>query len=228
MQRSRRTEHGIANGLRDRTRRKCGRRSARGERVGEDRLAEKGCAKIGSRRKGSRRIETKLLAAVHVEWNSLGSCVCMSSRLYTIIICGLTLEGIEILKTEPVLIVVRFSLRILSDYQDIIRLFSGYSQDILRILSDYSQDILRILSDYSQDIIRLFSGYYQIILRILSDYSQDILRIFSDYSQDIIRLFSGYYQIIIRLFSGYSQYILRGVHSISSVVFTVYPPWCSQ
>jgi hypothetical protein len=93
----------------------------------------------------------------------------MSSRLYTIIICGLTLEGIEILKTEPVLIVVRFSLRILSDYQD---------------------------------IIRLFSGYYQIILRILSDYSQDI-----------IRLFSGYYQIIL---------------SISSVVFTLYPPWCSQ
>jgi|LakMenEpi03Aug12_release.lakeMendotaPanAssembly.Ray.scaffolds.fasta_scaffold123334_2 hypothetical protein len=35
------------------------------------------------------RLAKKLLGAVFVEWKSLGSCVCMSSRGYTIIICGL-------------------------------------------------------------------------------------------------------------------------------------------
>jgi hypothetical protein len=115
-----------------------------------------------------------LLAAVHVEWNSLGSCVCMSSRLYTIIICGLILKGIEILKTEPVLIVVRFSLVCA----------------ILRILSDSYQIVIRLLSDCYQIVIRLLSDCYQIVIRLLSDYYQDVIRIFSDYYQDILSISS--------------------------------------
>ena len=63
------------DGLRDRTR-----------RLVEDRLAKM----------VEDRLAKKLLGVVFVEWKSLGSCVCMSSRGYTIIICGLILKGIKI------------------------------------------------------------------------------------------------------------------------------------
>jgi len=58
---------------------------------------EEGWSKIGSRRRMVEdRLAKTLLGVVFVEWNSLGSCVCMSSRGYTIIICGLILKGIKI------------------------------------------------------------------------------------------------------------------------------------
>ena len=72
------------DGLRDRTR-----------RLVEDRLAKKDVEDRLAKKDVEDRLAKKLLGAVFVEWNSLGSCVCMSSRGYTIIICGLLLKGIK-------------------------------------------------------------------------------------------------------------------------------------
>ena len=71
------------DGLRDRTR-----------RLVEDQLAKKVEDRLAKMVED--RLAKKLLGAVFVEWKSLGSCVCMSSRGYTIIICGLILKGNKI------------------------------------------------------------------------------------------------------------------------------------
>ena len=102
-----------------------------------------------------------------------------------IIICGLILKGIEILKTEPVLIVVRFSL-----VCAILRILSDSYQIVIRLLSDCYQIVIRLLSDCYQIVIRLLSDCYQIVIRLSSDYYQDVIRIFSDYYQDILSISS--------------------------------------
>jgi len=156
----------------------------------------------------------------------------MSSRGYTIIICGLLLKGIKFWRQNWSQLSSCLVLYVL--YQEIIRLSSDYPRYVLSMFSDYTRYVLSMFSD----ILGILSVYSQYVRSILSDYTRYILSKFAVYSQIILGIISVCSQYILRLSS-----VIRRILSVCSqlvftvsnkdiIVFSVYyqyvSSWCSQ